>query len=597
MSKVFADPSRKTIEQYWQGTNLTLANVEFAAQNCYMDEETFRACMAGLNALASELEPAAKVVPKSLVGDMNIPQGAELKKEGSLVYVELVDPSEKAKSPRQLAELLRVENLRTNKAQDELFKSIRASLRKDVSQDKSYVDFVTLGAKMVEEIKANPKKLDRQPLIAAKFINRMISVYDAHGRIEPTAMLKDKDKAVDTSFVGIGTGVQKIGTQIIVTSLLDGGPAKDSKLIKRNDVVLEVDGQSVEGLDLNKVVEKIRGAEGTTVQLLLLRKSEKISVQITRGKVEQKNVDGKIISGLNSEKIGYLSLKTFSDPKACSKVDTALTDLIEKGAQSLILDLRGNPGGYLHHALCIGGLFVGDRVIVQVKDLEQGEQALLRPLNSWTVQETINFEKRVRVAKQSAHQKTSLPMVVLIDADSASASEIISGALQDYKRAWLVGETTFGKGSVQRFEPDDLNKVTAIKTIERFYRPSGITNQIVGVQADFVAPIKPNSTEDELFVAREKDIFPNSLPPVGSVWVQQRVDDVTRIQTCLNKGKLSEQLYEKLKDDTESDEVPDYQLLNAKEVLFCDAATAVSASTTKLTPEELKGRQLSGGAK
>jgi carboxyl-terminal processing protease len=230
------------------------------------------------------------------------------------------------------------------------------------------------------------------------------------------------------SFEGIGTTV-RLGERggVDVVDALPDRPAFQAGL-RAGDIILDVDGQPVEGLNLYEAVLLIRGPAGSTVTLTVLRRGrpEPFQISIVRAKIEIQVIHSKMLEA--SQPIGYVRLTQFSSG-AARKLGRAVKDLLGQGARAIILDLRSNPGGLLSEAVDVGSLFTAEGTVV-IEKLKNGEEK--------------QFEARHR-----PHANSDIPLVVLINGGSASASEIVAGAMQDWDRATLMGETTFGKGSVQ----------------------------------------------------------------------------------------------------------------------------------------------------
>lgn len=270
---------------------------------------------------------------------------------------------------------------------------------------------------------------------------------------------------------------------------IEGGLARRLG-IKANDILLAVDGVKAKGSKSKDIVDRIKGSAGTSVTLQLMRKGTAIEMTVPRERVDMEHVEVKVRELAGSK---YLSVKlgSFMDANGCAKISKKFTEA-EKANPDLVgivLDLRDNGGDLLKEGICIGGLFLRRKVIVQVKDLNRNGLQL-----------RISYREQI----------TQLPMVTLLNRNSASASEVVSGALQDYQRSWIVGERSFGKATVQA--PMELtDDILLYRTIQRFYQPSGRTNQIVGILPDFETPAKPGMSEDERFVLREGDLYPNAM--------------------------------------------------------------------------------------
>jgi carboxyl-terminal processing protease len=247
-------------------------------------------------------------------------------------------------------------------------------------------------------------------------------------------------------FEGIGAELGMKDQDIIVVAPLDGSPAEKAG-VKPGDTIIKVDGASVAGLTLPQTVEKIRGDKGTKVMLTLLSKgaSSTKDISITRDQITIKSVTGwvkklsditgidkKSIAGHENDKVGYIRLSQFGDNTNEEWVGVANMIASERqngNIKGVVLDVRNNPGGYLTDAVYIASEFIKSGTVV-IEDDGNGNQ------------------KHLDVSR--AGNLTEIPVIVLINKGSASASEILSGALRDHNRAKLLGETSFGKGTVQQ---------------------------------------------------------------------------------------------------------------------------------------------------
>lgn len=248
------------------------------------------------------------------------------------------------------------------------------------------------------------------------------------------------------TFCGIGAYLQyneENGATVVVRPML-GSPAEKAGL-KKDDIIKAVDGEDVTGMDLDIVVSKVRGPAGESVHLTIVRGGKEIEVDIVRAEITEETVTGEVLDG----DIGYIVITTFADQtdeQFIKNVDI----LLEKGIKSLIIDLRSNGGGYVDSATNIADRILGEGKILTMVD---------RNGNS----EVINSDEE---------NKLEIPMVVMIDGYSASASEILTGALRDYGVATTVGTTSFGKGIVQDVIP--LPDGTGLKiTASEYLTPSG----------------------------------------------------------------------------------------------------------------------------
>lgn len=209
----------------------------------------------------------------------------------------------------------------------------------------------------------------------------------------------------------------------------------------------------------------------------------------------------------------YLRIHTFSDATLCDHLIRAIRSTMDKAEiRQVILDLRGNGGGLIDQAVCVAGVFVGRKLITEVKGLRNGR-----------------FDDEIEKKMSRQDRLTAAPMVILVDGRSASASEIVAGALQDYERAWVVGQRTFGKGSVQTWNPlkDDAT-LTLGATTGRFYQPSGRSNQRRGIIPDFKVP-------SSQFVPREADLYFSALSAEPPSWSEPRPERVQAVAHCMKR--------------------------------------------------------------
>ncbi|RME49975.1 MAG: S41 family peptidase [Caldilineae bacterium] len=310
-------------------------------------------------------------------------------------------------------------------------------------------------------------------------IRGMVSTYgDEHTAfIDPTrASVLQEDAS--GAFEGIGAAVRldELG-RLVIAEPFPGRPAAEAGLL-RGDVVLEVDGQPLRGLSLYESVALIRGPAGSTVVLTILREGEPepFKVEVVRARIEIEVVQAEMLEG----NVGYVSLSEFSSG-ASEKLARAIRDLQKQGATSLILDLRNNPGGFLSESVAVASLFLEGGVVVR----EEGKDPSYKQV----------YEAR------GAHVATDIPMVVLINRGSASASEIVAGALKDHGRATIIGEQSFGKGTVQL--PHTLSDGSQLRvTIAQWFTPNGNLIQGEGIIPDVVVEM----TQEDALEGRDPQL-------------------------------------------------------------------------------------------
>lgn len=316
--------------------------------------------------------------------------------------------------------------------------------------------------------------------IVDKAIAGLMSNLDAHSSFMDEKSYKDTKVQTDGEFGGLGITIGIKDGALTVIAPIEGTPA-DKKGLKANDVILRIDGNATLGITTDEAVSKMRGKPKTKVTLTIVRKGEAkpFDVEIVRDIIKVESVYAKT----TEDNILYLRVTNFDQ-----HVTADATKFINehKDAKGIILDLRNNPGGLLDQAIGIINLFVDKGVIVSQKGKTKSEN-----------KEYIADPKK---------KITDLPLVILVNGGSASASEIVSGSLQDLKRAIVIGENTFGKGSVQAILPIE-NKEALRLTIARYYLSSGRTIQAVGVTPDLIVyPGKVPVVDSDNFSIKEADL-------------------------------------------------------------------------------------------
>ncbi len=277
-----------------------------------------------------------------------------------------------------------------------------------------------------------------------------------------------KEMQIDTSGELSGVGIQlsldKETKELVVVSPIDGSPASRAG-VQPKDVIVSIDGKSTKGMSTEDAVKLIRGQAGTKVTIQLRRKGQLIDTPLMRERIELHAVEHQINTAPDGSKVGYIRLKQFN-ANAAKDMAAAVKDLEAKNVQGYVLDLRSNPGGLLMASIAIARQWLDEGIIVSTKTRD-GIQDIKRA---------------------NGRSLTKRPLVILVNEGSASASEILSGALQDNKRAVLVGQKTFGKGLVQSVRGlSDGSGMTV--TIAKYLTPSGRDIHHHGIAPDVSAKL------------------------------------------------------------------------------------------------------------
>ncbi len=330
------------------------------------------------------------------------------------------------------------------------------------------------------------KPVTRNELIDGAIVG-MLQQLDPHSSFLSKEEFKEMQVSTSGEFGGIGIEISMENGRLTVISPIDDTPAERAG-IKAGDIILEIEGEPTQDMTLIDAVQKIRGPKGKPVTLTLIHKDQQkpYKVKVVRDTIPIVSVKS------NEVEPGYLYVRlTRFNENTTAELSQALADYKKSGKplKGVILDLRNNPGGLLEQAVNVADVFLPSGVIVSIKGKNADQEKVFRARNGGA--------------------DVTVPLVVLINAGSASASEIVAGALKDHKRALLVGEKTFGKGSVQTVIP--LSDGSGIKlTTALYYTPNGRSIQAEGIEPDFMVPMQDTASDrDKLSLNhqfRERDL-------------------------------------------------------------------------------------------
>ncbi|MGA0943917.1 MAG: S41 family peptidase [Alphaproteobacteria bacterium] len=315
--------------------------------------------------------------------------------------------------------------------------------------------------------------------LVEKALNGMLQALDPHSSYMNEEIYKEMQVDTSGSFGGLGIEITTDKGFIKIISPIDDTPA-DKAGIQAGDYITHLNGDSVVDMNLKEAIDLMRGEVGTSITLTIIRGTEDpFDVELIRDTIKMASVKHRVLND-----VGVLRVSTFNE-----QTTSGLQDSIQKLEESenppigYVLDLRNNPGGLLAESVSVSDLF-----------LEQGEIVSIRGREKKDVQ--VYSAKKGDLINQK-------PLVVLINEGSASASEIVAGALQDHNRAVIMGMKSFGKGSVQTIVPIDSGAIRL--TIAKYYTPSGDSIQAVGIEPDVVVPRAELNIIDNYFTFRESD--------------------------------------------------------------------------------------------
>lgn len=439
------------------------------------------------------------------------------------------------------------------------------------------------------------KKLKEEDRFAV-YINAITLSEDPHTDFFPPQEKKNFDVQMSGEFFGIGAQLKMEEDKVKIASIVAGSPSWKQGELKANDEIIKIgqgaaEPEDIQGYELDEVVQKIRGEKDTEVRLTVRRMDGSIKViPIIRGKVTLEETFAKsALIKTEKGKIGYIYLNEFysnfnsaDGRRSADDVAKEVAKLKEEGVKGIILDLRYNGGGSLNDVVDMAGVFVGPGPIVQVKTSD-ARPMILKSRND------VNYDG---------------PFVIMVNQGSASASEILAAAMQDYKRAVIVGSPTFGKGTVQKQVPLDevIDPIVKLKmdnnkepplgslklTIQKFYRINGGSTQLKGVTPDIILP----DVYSEIEVGERKDkaalpydeIKPAQLPSLPNTEIGQKIkmsgaaDNVSSIWAgSFDIQKLRSQSAKRVAANKSFDIIKE----NAKRLKKLDEENIVSLNETK----------------
>ena len=397
--------------------------------------------------------------------------------------------------------------------------------KKDIKKEEGNTyELLNLFGEVMERAKSSYVEEVTDKKLIESAIDGMLSSLDPHSSFLDAKDFKYMSEQTKGKFGGLGIEVTMENGVVKVVSPIDDTPAFKAG-IKSGDYIININEETVIGMSLNDAVEKMRGKSGTKVKLTIRRGNEKpFDVTITREEIKVQSVKHE----LKNDDIAYIRIVSFSEDvdgqikKSLEKMKAKAKD---KTLAGIVIDVRNNPGGLLDQAVAVTDLF-----------LDKGEIVSTRSRNE---EDTIKF------TASPGDIVNGLPIVILINGGSASASEIVAGALQDHRRAIILGEKTFGKGSVQTVIP--LGDYGAMRlTTARYYTPSGRSIQAKGIEPDIeVKPAKIETIETFQFMGEAE--FGNALKNESGEEVKKSSDKIG-------------------KDKDTKEELQDYQLLRALEL-------------------------------
>lgn len=495
---------------------------------CASSQKTYLGCVMAVQAFAGALNKNYEVIPIDLL-DKQVP----FYKGDRLALVEMPVPTiTSAKQAYSYFEQMR------KQLTSRFFSSSSAFMRNPNT------DFELMLTEIYKRAGQNIKP-SFYVAAATKFFEM---ARDPHTSMRPTKELQLVSNENGASFVGLGIEFVKLEQGLMVKRVLKGsGSAAAGVLV--GDVVMAVDGKALKGLTDEDVVALMRGVENTSVKLTVQRGAASQDLTVVRKKVVNPVVSSESVN-FNGKMMVYIRLTNFMYSNICDEMADIVSAWDKQNISGFILDLRSNPGGNVMIASCVGGMFLGNNKVISYFENRSF------------------FGSKYDALPTQAKATTTKPLSVLINAFSASASELVAGAIRDYSRGYVVGQTSFGKGSYQGCQPlQNQNELTVCSTQGLFFAPSGNSNQTVGVEPHISVYVNKDAQEGETYAMREAQMYlfpldPKKMPnaPAGN-WNQLKAPKL-----CLQNLKL-----DAVYDQAQSTSLfyKDYQLLNGLAAVNC----------------------------
>ena len=413
-----------------------------------------------------------------------------------------------------------------------------------VQASSSYLDELRPFLKAYQSIQNQyVEKVEPNILIEGAIKGMIESLNDPHSQWMSPKSYQEMEIEKEGEFGGLGIKITMKDRLLVIVSPIEGTPASRAGL-QPDDVILRIDGSSTTGITLNEAVSRLRGKPGTQVNITIQREGEKEPFQITlvRDIIQVPNLKKSLLP----DEIGYIRIIGFTNENTANDLKTALINLKKEKIKGLILDLRNNPGGLLSQAIAVADQFLSSGIIVSTQGREPESAHIYQ-----------------------AHSKgegLKIPLIVLINEYSASASEIVAGALKDQKRAILTGTKTFGKGSVQSIIPLDNDGAMAITTA-KYYTPSGVSIEGKGIEPDLKVDKFKLTVEEKKIVGKitESPSFTQFLQQFPH-WEEQNLEPLLKQleekELVVDKELLKMILRQEDKNE-ENDYLNDSQLLQA----------------------------------
>lgn len=417
-------------------------------------------------------------------------------------------------------------------------------------------EFRILEKKSAEKINLNELRLEA--------IKAQAQYFDPHADFEPIAADR-AERSGSRQFAGLGIYPEIYNQQARIKSVMPGSPAEASGLMA-GDILLSADlpnGRLNLTQTAASAIAQLKAPAGTSAPLEIVRDGRTLKIDA--------RFDSFPISPILSRMEGstaYIRITSFVPDDLCKRFENALQTAIDAGAKNLIVDLRANTGGQVPNAICAASRLLGPKIVLGEKRIQPLSPTLAAIFND--DDDEISSDEPIRWIRGGHEAITNMPVVILMDNLTASASEIFAGAMQDHARAWLVGTRTFGKAVMQENQPIrqmDTQGVWGGRTTTLLYQPSGRSIQRTGLTPDFTEPTQYGDDINAYIETREIDMNPRTLKVESAPWVQPRASEISQLKKCTegSEGRALK-IYHRLVDARRAD----YQLAYGLSILDCE---------------------------
>lgn len=554
------------VARQWMGTGLKPYHLflddTLNSKNCMQSERVFKACLESLSFLAQEIL-GKRLKAKVLVAPMSVYYEALKKGQPWSLLQDFGSFGLFKMGEQAVTRTLSIENALDNMAHN--WKEFtRDQVRQGQHLDSCFDYFTQLVR----------TESDLDPYFVSQVLNLFFYLSeDPHNRLENELALMEMSNA-QLDVKGFGIDLRLIAGKIRIERVYEGSSADEARL-SPGDVILEVNSEAPEKTLISENPNQNLCSAGCRFKIQ--RGPHQFSVNLKPRKFIVESLIARDFT-VRGQPIFYARLRDFFNMDDCTRFRQHLATAEKLGFKGILLDLRGNPGGQILESICFVSSFLNpsqEKMLggAYLKFYHVGSKAIDDVYSVFSV-DMMNrdFLQQAKSKGLDVKIKTQLPLVVLVDSNSASASEIVAGTIQETQRGWIVGQKTFGKGSFQERSLkywNGVHRVFKFETKGLYLLPSGRSPQLRGIQPDFEYLFDPDMNQEGEETLREKDLFYGTHPEFGPDWSHQPNPQISRVKKCLFEISQAADIYRKTREKKERLHI-DYQTMSGLEVLYCE---------------------------